>query len=400
MKVKKLYLLQLSATSISPVLGLLLSFPSVFAKSLNPLALSLSLALIFCYFPLMYDVSHSFFSYIDYTNGYLNEQLHALNVLAYILNEIAGLDYYYMVLLVSVTSFYLWFKMFLVTVGTESSQKYYVFVFFLFFLSLTYKESIDLNRTYIAYMIAVYAMFKYIDKPGFIKPGLVILFGISIYLHASSIVIPLAYILSKYIRISKKNAIVVFFVSILLSVTLRFFLQHIVIYIPQSSLLNYMVSETWGISKNISVGRALLWSIQAFVVVALYYASNPKSRQFSIFVMLSALFLMFIQFRVFGERFFIIVVLMMPLILSNVHRITKGMCVLLLAMLVKFLSYNFYIFGYIFTEDFNQVIKYERVRNDIILKPLILPTTHLLAIDEYGYSDRVIKMYSTRRELQ
>lgn len=59
--IKKANLFQVLALGINPYLSIITSLLYALKRSLNPFVFAFSIALISVYFPLMYDVSHSFF---------------------------------------------------------------------------------------------------------------------------------------------------------------------------------------------------------------------------------------------------------------------------------------------------------------------------------------------------
>ncbi|EOW9128383.1 EpsG family protein [Vibrio cholerae] len=398
MNISKANIFQVLSLTINPILGLIVSLFFMLKRKLNPAVLAISLGIVSIYLPVMYDVSHSFFLYHDYQKGALEQNLHAINQVASYTVGYLGLEYFHVVLIVTCISLYMWFEMFAKLCEKNKSNSLYITLFFIFILLTTYKEVIDLNRTYLAYMISVYGLFLH-SQERVSKKYLSLIFSLGVYFHLSSIIFVLCYLLSNFLLMTRLRATVLLFVTFLFGMLIDRVIFSIVGFLPESSFLSYIVSEKWGLYQSIEQGRILLWFVQFFVIftILLSFPKHGSRRNFSMFVYMVAILFVFIKFRVFGERFFISVVLMFPLVIVGIKKNNLGIWILLCAALVKFVIYNVYVFGYVFTNDYTYVMESRNVRDGNMLKPFYMPTPFLLAIGEYGYSDETILKYAKRR---
>lgn len=398
MEIKKSFLIQFIFLCISPVIGLGTAVLFLIKGRFSPFILSFSLALILIYMPLMYDVSSGFFAYLDYESGYIVNQLHFINYIAGFIYRVAAIDYFYIVLFVCFTSLYFWFKTYENIAKQSCSNKVNIFIFVIFIFLLSYKELMDLNRSFFAYCIAMYAISsfqlhgrKVLRNSSFILAFLV---------HPSSLIISGSYLLAKYIRLRKLYFLLFVLLSFFIGMKIESFLPLILIFIPGDSFLQtYFTSDKWGASDDVGFGKLLLYFIQGGLIFScvLLALKNNNDRLSKTFLFVVIFFFLFIKFRVFGERFFLASTICIPLILIGVRTITYKLLVVFFFAILKFSSYNFYIFGYIFTDEFNYVVESPTKRNEMMLKPAYLPTLYLLNIYHFGYSNDFIKVESRWR---
>lgn len=396
MKMKKSILIQVLSLSLSPIIGTFISVVFSINRKMSPFVLSFSLSLILIYMPLMYDVSAGFFAYIDYENGNIVKQLHLINVVASFIDDFFGLDYFYLVFMICFISIYLWFKTYENIISQSNSKYLHIFIFSIFFLLLTYKELMDLNRTFFSYTIAMYAIitFHLGKMKGYLKRSLLIL---SLLIHPSSLVIVLSYVASKYIRLSKSFFLLLLFFSLLLGANFELLLAQLLPFVPAETFLQtYLSNGKWGIVSDYELGRLILYFIQGGLISAclLLAFTNVNDRLSKTFLFLAMFFFVFIKFRVFGERFFLASTLCIPFLLVGIRQVNMRVIIILCFAFLKFFSYNLYIFGYIFTSEFNYVIKSEDSREIMMIKPLYMPTIYLLNIGYFGYSNEFIKVES------
>nr|WP_277870294.1 EpsG family protein [Vibrio breoganii] len=387
---------------MSPILGLASSTLYVLNKKLNVFVISASLALILCYFPLMYDVSHSFYEYYDNLSNGIDSQLHIINIIANYFKNNLNLDYFYTVFFVCFISLFLWFSVYKNIVVKVQSRQLFVSLFLIFIFALSYKEVMDINRTFFSFTVAMYAIYsREKSKFEFNRVAYVFLMIISVTIHPSAIVLLLCYILGLNTVLSRNKIVIAAFVAVMLGLSVGYLLQTVVRYVPPSPVYNYLVSEKWGLVSSVEIGHALLWTLQISIVMTLLLIVSTQrviSNLSATFFYMAIFFLVMFKFRIFGERYFIAIILFIPFVLDNEYKLRNQVRILVFLMFAKFFVYNIYLFGYIFTPKYSYVIKSQIIREELIVKPFILPTTALVLFNQYGYSDELIKNNSTRRE--
>jgi hypothetical protein len=392
MKINKSFILQLLLFGISPIAGALSSAFFSMNKKLSPFVIAVSVALIFVYMPLMYDVSASFFAYFDYQSGNIVSQLHSINILAGVLVKTLGLDYFYTVFLVCSISLYFWFSVYTIILKNTTSNLLPVTLFFLFLSLLSYKELMDLNRSFFAYSTAMYSIFMF-HKGECGKLKFRTLLIISFLIHPSSFIIIFAYFIAKYIPFSRGICLIGLLVSLGVGMKFELFLSVILPFIPAGTFLQtYMSNSQWGIVTGFEMGKLILFAVQSLLLISalLFVMTKPNDRLAKTFFLIVIMFLVFIKFRVFGERFFLAATICIPFAIHSIQKFNGKLLVLIMCAFIKFFSYNIYIFGYIFSDDFNYVVKNVKKRENMMLKPLYMPTVILINIKYFGYSNEFI----------
>jgi len=293
-------------------------------------------------------------------------------------------------------SLFFWFKTYQSITKQRFADTLNIYIFFIFVFLLTYKELMDLNRSFFAYIISMYAIssFQFHGRKLLRNSFFILAFLV----HPSSIIIPGSYLLAKYVRLSKFYFFLLALVSIFIGINIDVFLPLILRFVPSNSFLQtYLTSDVWGVSDNQGLGKLLLYFVQAGLIFScvLFALKNNNNRLSKTFLFVVIFFFVFIKFRVFGERFFLASTICIPLILVGIKSVNYNLLLIVFFAFLKFFSYNFYIFGYIFTDDFNYVLESPAKRNEMMLKPVYLPTIYLLNINHFGYSNDFIEKEST-----
>lgn len=393
MVLKKSQVIQFLLFLISPILGLISSLGFSVNNRVSPIVLSLSLALICIYMPLMYDVSASFFAYSDFQSGHIVKQLHSINIVAGFFDSYLGLDYFYLVFIVCVGSLYFWFKVYsIISIDKKSNVLSFTLMAIFCFL-LSYKELMDLNRSFFSYSMTMFAIFLH-EKCTVSRFRTKFLFIGAVLIHPSSLVILLSYYLSKHVSLTKLKCISLLIVAMVTGMLFEFVLVRLLPFVPAGTFLQtYLSNSQWGITAGFDSGKLMLFLVQSAVLISALYVAyeNMNDRLVKTFFFVVLAFVIFIKFRVFGERFFLAAVICIPFVLSRVKKVNAPLLLLLFFAVLKSFTYNIYVFGYIFGQDFNYVIKDSYRRESMMLKPMYNPTLFLLNIKDFGYSNSFIE---------
>ena len=70
--------------------------------------------------------------------------------------------------------------------------------------------------------------------------------------------------------------------------------------------------------------------------------------------------------------------------------------IILALFILRFSLISVLMFGDVFTDKYSKVLKDSNKKNEMMMKTFTYPTLLLLNIKEYGYSDRYIKLESSR----
>ncbi len=391
-------IIQILLSLISPMFGFISALIFSFGNNISAFAIALSLSVIVIYFPVLYDVSASFFANVDYLNGNILFPLHSINGFA---SYFPNLDYYYVVFFFVFISFYIWFNK--CEALSRASGKYIGLYFFALFLSLiSYKESMDLFRSYFAYMLCLQGVWLYLQD----KKWSFLFVLLASVVHYSSIVILIAMLCTKLFRIDRVRLSILIVGSLFIGLNFDSLIEYMnhIIPVRGSVLSTYIYSEKWGIRREIGIGAVVLMFTQVSLLLSalLIAIDDINAKKTKVFLFTICCFFVFIKFRVFGERFFLLSTVMIPIVFlyrenTMIHLKEK---VLLLFSGVKFLIYNFFVFGYFFSSSFNYVISDSSMRSEFMLKPIYVPTLYLLDIGSNGYSNEVIESNSAWRKDQ
>lgn len=411
---------QLLILFINPILSFFTSIYFIIKvnKKFSPIIISISIALFFIYLPILYDTSSNYYLIKMFTFRNLFDISSYTIYNQYIYKAEKFFDLQYMTIIFIITSFilFIWFK-FLAHYKEKTTtqiQLYYIIIFA--FSSLIYRNILDLNRFYLAISFFLFILYLLETKLNKLKNRIIItiLMFLSVMIHPSTILIVFLYFLCYKIK-NLNFYIILPFIFIILSLFANNLVEIILNIIPTISesvtiLLgrasDYTGGERWGSDNGLGGFRYILRAIEISLMLLLHYQAinllklkigNHIIIKLIIFTMSISIF--FLSFHTLFERYSIAYFLFASYIVytSVINNIKIfNIKLILLLFLARFLTFNFLIYGILFTSSYNDVLPDESAKIDMIIKPIIYPTILLLDIKENGYSDEYIEMKSLR----
>jgi len=414
--ISKYVMLQYLAFLLNPLLSLIVSFFYLIKKSskVSIIILSMSIALIFIYLPLMYDTSSNF--YMNASALYNLESVFNLrlyNMIPLYLKESFDIQFMTVIFFYSSFILYIWFSILLHYKQYAKSNQVIYFLIAFTFLSLIYRDIMDLNRFYLATSLFLLFLYLYEVKKKKYSLIYIILFSIlGMQIHTAFLLFIVLFIVSNNISnlfFYKVYPFVMIILS-LFSVKIFLLLFNLPILNIQPELFNmiegyFSANNKWG-AAYIDAGHILLRIIEVILILIIYYIGilrlkdNKKDTVVKFTLLLAGLVLFLLKFNALYERyslaFFLFSIL---LIYSNIikkKKVSLRYISIIVLMLIRFLFINFFIYGIIFTSDYSKILKNEEKKNEMMVKPLYYPTILLLNVKEHGYSDTYISKESTR----
>ncbi len=386
---------------INPVLSLIFSiFLLINEKKISIILLSLSISLILIYQPLMYDTSSNFYLYF-YQRG---DSLY--NLTAQFFHNLYGLNYYHIIFLYTFIIMYTWFKPIFFHINHSGNNKIYFLLILLSIFSLSYRNIMDLNRTMLSISISFYYVFYINYKYKYNLLKFISFSIISLLIHPISIIIYISLLLSKKI----KN-INIYFLYILFCIFIGLFFSSIIKNISLitssydsyifNSISYYLNSDKWG-EINYTFNFLLRKIIELTICLLTLYISfkekkknnNKNNFLYNLIILLSGICLLFMDFKTFFERTFLILNLFYISLYFYKKNLNITDIILSILILIYFFSINFIVYGKVFNTEYNEIIPNVESRFSIQIKPFYYPTIYLLNIDN-GYSDEYIRTHST-----
>lgn len=386
---------------INPVLSLLFNLYLYFKRETNiisTLIISLSIALIFSYFPILYDVSSNFFV-VNYSES--GAFLSFYNYIPFYLSSSFGVQYISVVYTYTAFIIFSWFFIFhMISTGIE--DEFYGYAFFYFIFMIIFRDIMDLNRIYLSFSIlSLYVYLSFMRKDKIYHYFLVLL---SLIIHPASLVVVFIYFISSYIN--RKIFIALYFISVVFAISgaevwfdIALFLKNILLEYIHIELDYFSVNTKWGggeLSLKELISRSILFLLFSFI----YYQgliSIKDNNNFIKFVLLMICFsISLLPFRTLFERYSIVVLLFSPIILFFFNRQKIIIIAVVFVLLMRFLFVNFYWRSEIFTSEYFYVLPNQDKKINMLLKPFYQPTALLLLFKINGYSDEYIKAESLR----
>ncbi|EOX5954295.1 EpsG family protein [Providencia rettgeri] len=339
----------------------------------------------------MYDTSANFFLSL------YSEHYNLYNLIPTKLRGWFSIDYYYSVLLYTSIIFYCWFKPISHLSKNVTNRTSLNILIIISFLSIIYRDIMDLNRFYLSISISIYYLY-YIRSQH--KSFLTLLFFLflSVLTHSFSIVIFVSYFISS---IFNNKSLYSYYILTCLIIGVFFgnLTQSVVLSILHYSGLDislvYFGEGSWG-HNEYSNNTLLRKILECTIVLVLSLTSlrykqreSKKDINVNLILILSGICLLFFSFKTLFERAFISLCLYsIYLFTLNIkNNILKYLILLLFAF--RFIMINFVRYGDVFLSGHTDVLPDFNSKIEVQLKPLYYPTPFLLDIDN-GYSDEFI----------
>ncbi|WP_371858852.1 EpsG family protein [Vibrio comitans] len=379
---------------VSPLLSAFYGVVNLFNNKHNPIIIAFSLSMIFIYLPLPYDMSSNFFS-TQYSTSL--EYLKLYNYLPFYSKGV--LPYAFWVFCYTFIIFYIWFYI-LRDICEHKNNKRIVFTVIIFLLMLTYRDVLDLNRTYLAYSIMLFGFYN-----GFIgkRKGLVVTCIIlAMFLHSSSILLGLLALIpssNKRVQVLLLPLIGLLLGSYLVNFIVgnvkafQFLLSGEVV----SKINNYTGDSVWGISQlpiSLQIRRICEWVLFYSFCIYLYLFKEKLERKDFIYSMLLFVTSVFWDYRTLYERYALFTLMYLIVIISQIGIKSYYKMIFVVLLSFRFFIVNFYSYGHLFTCKNDIVINCNPVIGNY-LKLFYIPTPLLLNIN-IGNSDEFIYKYYTR----
>ncbi len=417
---KKENVLQVLVFLVNPFLCFLISLYYSFKtkKNIHIIVLSLSLALIFCYFPLMYDTSSNYYqTYFAAYNGAELQDIRLYNAIALYLNMSFGIQFMAVIFLFTTFIFLIWFTIFKHYRNLAKTKEMICYMAIFSFSSIIFRGVMDLNRFYLATSILLLlAYISEINKEKNIQSSalLLVFLGILAFsIHSATAVFFIVYFLAKK-KIHMKllsmlpfiSLFIGFFSDTILSILLNTpLLENIPFF--QSALSYTDTSSQWGSGYKRQIDYILLSKlIEVFLMFLIYYKGLTllKLDRDNVFIQFSLLLMCFILFCIsyfsIYERYSLAFFLFSSFIVYKSILFKKRndllLSLIIIGFIVRFIFINIVWYGMIFTTAYAEVLPNQNKKIEMALKPFIYPTILLLYIENTGYSDIYIQNESLR----
>lgn len=393
MKINKEQIIIYSALCISPFFCFITSFYFIFKRKVfSVFALSLSITMMFIFYPLMYDTIANFNVYYgnvvtDFTQ--ISNDLY-IN-LATILKDKFGLGFIYFYAIGVFVIFNIKLKILNIGLNNKSSiQAYYIYLF-IFVCSIYYRDIADLNRTYLSLSLSLFGIyFIFIRDRVNILLGCFFLF-LSVGIHSFGFIVIFLILISKNVNVKRYQLFI-----ILLSVLFCFFSKSIFLFIADhvdffKPLRFYITSETWG-RNTLTIDKIFLKVLDvAIMATCIFYFKNNTNN--IIYKMLYFIFIIAICvffYQTFFERITVLFYIFLPLLFTLQSKLNIKILIFLVGLiLVRFLFYNFFLYGHAFYNS--DIVLNKNDINGNILKSFYYPS--IMYFYDIGNSDVYINSH-------
>lgn len=397
LKVSKTSFLQMIAALTNPIAGVLYGLLSIIiGRTINLYALTFSIALIYSYLPILWDVRSNYFRLAYFREEGLNpfQHIHAIAL------DATALSYQSIVFLTTLTTFFA-YSLSINRARTRGVQKaaYPLKTRILFVLLLIaifeYRTTFDLQKTTLAlsFFILGVSFNSNITR--------VVLFSASSLIHPFVAIAVATYLLSRRDNnpLSLTSGLSVAFALLLISIFLPKGLTPLLStfnqILPERLLTYLLIQET----RYSSDAIALLVRTQRVLFILIIYAltlslSNLPKKDKKLAGATSKLCLLAILFsfnEVFLERFFIATTWVAAILFIRNAAQGKLYCAFIIVALLNSALHGGYTLRIIFSERYEVTTMSADERIYYTLKPMYLPSAALLNFEHFGYSDSILK---------
>lgn len=402
---------------INPVLGLISSIYYMFKinTTINIFSMALSIALIFIYMPLMFDMStHFYIYYYSLANTYA--EIDFYDFIIKNLHIFFGFEFMFMMLLSTFFIIFVWLYIYNTNI-LKITSKQELILMSLFVLSFfIYRNIMDLQRFYLAVFFFLLYIF-YIDHEK-IKVEkykifrLLLISIITFYIHPASLVFTVLYLISQ-LSISKYVLYILPIITLIIG-NYSFELMNFILNLSFVNIINpkYISSIQFYIDPNTEWGGGklvllllMLRFIEFPLMLLLYYKGlklldiqkDDITIKFTMLLM-SVVFMTFLYTTLYERYSGAFFIFSLFIVYKSITHLKKDIVIYLIIGLyiIRNIFINYFIYGWIFTSVYNNILPNEGKKIEMLSKPFYYPTVLLLWIDNNGYSDKYIRKESTR----
>lgn len=358
--------------------------------------LSLSLAIIFIYLPIMYDTSANFYKVHYLMDG---EIPNLYNWFAVKIRSYITIDFYYFIFLYVFVILYSWFKC--VGYQYDTSEKYktiYLLIVALF--SLNYRDIMDINRNCYAYSVFLIYYYYLKDRfPNFKIFFLLLTLSISISIHISAILLWLIFLITNIRKFKGRALDIAFYMSVVLA-----FVMPIILNLSQgilgsiggafTSRLMYYLYDSGFAVQDFTIStlmKKILNFILIFFIGILCILDRKRNNdsRINLILILCTLSLLFSSYVTLFERISLAVTLLYFFAIFKINGFPYLKKIILLLIVSRTVILNLLVYFPIFIGDYSNVLPNYNNKLELEAKPFYLNTFYLLDIDN-GYSDKYL----------
>lgn len=394
-KLKQSKLISLVLLLVNPIISFLFSVLNYCKGRDTSLVLAISLSIILCYFPIMYDTSSNFFAY------YYNESKEISNfylIFVTYMRDVFGVQYYQVVMFYTFLTLYFWFKTINYLYRNSRVSKSTLCMMIIAFSSLNYRDLMDLSRNSLSFSMAFYSVVYIYQKKIIFKKLLVPLLAVlSIGIHIASVVIWFSLLVSKIINISHKKYRIIIMLSLFLGVFMPFIFQHLSGFFSafQGGFLGrisyYLYSSKFGVQEfTLGVALKKLFNVILLLITgfttSLALKQNGKDGVLKFIMICVCIALTFASYVTFFERLVLMITIFYPYVILKYEFSINLKKLQLFLIVTRTAILTLLIYFPIFLGPYKDVLPDYDSKINIMLKPFYNNTLYLIDIDN-GYSD-------------
>ncbi|MCC3733296.1 EpsG family protein [Rouxiella badensis] len=398
LKLRRYNLFSGVAFCINPFVSLMFSAYYYFKGRDTSFFFALSLALIFVYFPIMYDTSSNFFAqyYVkenDVSNLYV--------VLPRVLRESYSINYYSVVYLYTAIIFYCWLKTLYYNFSQSESSRRLLYLIFIAIFSLNYRDVMDLNRNCLAIALTFYCILYLNVKYRKLKLlNSIVFLALSSSLHITALMVWGAYLVVTMMKLSRRKYIVILISCSIVGFILPTVLQAFSGVIssldgPLGGRLSfYLFNSKFGV-QVFTVSTALKKFLNYIILIGIAYLGvkykkkNNSDKTVNVLLLLCSLAFLFSAYVTFFERLVLCITFFYTYLFFKDNDYKSAKKILLMLVVIRTLALDVTVYGPIFFGDYSDVLPDYDSKVDLELKPFYYPTPLLLDVDN-GYSDKYL----------
>lgn len=381
---------------LNPVAGLIFCTGYLFiAKRVLYFPFSFSIAIIYAYMPVLWDVRSNLLRIRAFPQEELNLYQHVMRFISS--PDLLG-SYIGSTFVIANLTFYIIF----VTIGKnieksggKYGQQYFILCSILLLVLFEYRNAFDLQKTLSALSLAIFAI--YVNK----RALKVLFFCISILIHPLAAVVPAAMIASRILFPIRRWLFLwaVFICSVLAYFTspevvlymldvLGLSYDRLVLYLSSKDT-RYSTETAAVIVKTLRVSSVLVIAVGLSLEMRASYKPHSTTAMGAV-IILCCIALIFSFNEIFLERIFIVVVFLTAYVSTTVRIRINRLIPIVALILINIIMHSGYTFYTIFGDRYDVVGKVPSEKISIALQVFYVPSIFLLDFNRMGYSDDII----------
>ena len=411
MKITRSSFNQIISFLVNPFIGFLSSlyYLRKINTQVNLYIFALSLGLIFIYFPIMYDTSVNFYytesaiyQNINFDIWHLYQKVYVYTS-KFLTYSFMSLIYFYIVIIL-----FIWTKIFehYKNMASTKAQVSAMFLFFIF--SILYRNIMDLNRFSLAASLSLFVLYLININKEKINYKAAFLAILSIFIHPAVIVVYFIYVISisiKSIKIYQIIFVTSLGIGFLGQSIIDMFSSHLSVFAVFEKADNYTRTGYAFGTGSMNIDQIIIRGIQIPLTILIFFKgidllkNKDTSLNIRVTLLLASVSVALMSFITLYERYTIVFLLFSTFIMYRSllsFKLDKVLKLILLLFFLRFILFNFVVYGRIFTSYYNPVLPDESKKIEMVLKPFYMPTILLLNINNYGYSNAYIQAESQR----